>query len=78
VCGGGTESKTGWVNTTLNGASIGNVTLGGTGDTNPIYSGGTNAYSSGNGVWWVSYNVTDSVTEIVGKVLKIKHPKLLM
>lgn len=59
---GGTQSRTGWVNTTLNGASIGNVTLGGTGDTNPTYSSGTNAYSSGHGVWWVSYNATNNVT----------------
>jgi len=59
---GGTQDRTGWVNTTLNGASLGNVTLGGTGDTNPTYSGGTNAYSSGNGVWWVSYNATNNVT----------------
>jgi len=59
---GGTETKTGWVNTTLNGNSLGNVTLGGTGDSNPTYSSGTNAYSSGNGVWMVSYNCTDNVT----------------
>jgi subtilase family serine protease len=58
---GGNEANTGWVNTTLNGNSLGSVTLGGTGDTNPTYSSGTNAYSSGNGVWMVSYNCTDNV-----------------
>lgn len=59
---GGTETKTGWVNTTINGNNLGNVTLGGTGDSNPTYSSGTNAYSSGNGVWVVSYNSTNNVT----------------
>ncbi len=58
---GGTETRTGWVNTTLNGATIGNVTINGTGDTNPTYTAGTNVYGRGNGVWWASYNVTGRV-----------------
>lgn len=59
---GGNEGNTGWVNTTLNNIVVGNTFLAGTGDTNPTYSGGTNVYSSGNGVWWVSYNVKDNIT----------------
>ncbi|MCG2734854.1 MAG: DUF3344 domain-containing protein [Candidatus Methanoperedenaceae archaeon] len=59
---GATESKTGWVNTTLNGASVGNMTIGGITDTNPTYTSSTNVYGRGNGVWWASYNVTGKVT----------------
>jgi len=63
---GGTQAKTGWVNTTLNAGGtlhyLGNVTLNGINDNNPTHSSGTNAYSSGNGVWMVSYNCTDNVT----------------
>ncbi len=59
---GGTELRTGWVNTTLSGTSLGNVTLDGNTDSNPTYSSGTNAYNTGNGVWMVSYNCTNNVT----------------
>jgi hypothetical protein len=63
---GGNKDNTGWVNTTLNASGtvhyLGNVTLNGASDSNPTYSGGTNAYSSGNGVWMVSYNATNNVT----------------
>ena len=59
---GGNEGNTDWVNTTLNSKGVGNISLGGTGDTNPTYSEGTNVYSSGNGVWWVSYNVKDNIS----------------
>ena len=59
---GGNEGSTGWVNTTLNNIVVGNTSLSGTGDTNPTYSEGTNVYSSGNGVWWLSYNVKDNIT----------------
>jgi hypothetical protein len=59
---GGTSTKTGWVNTTLNNVVVGNISLGGEGDTNPTYSEGTNVYSSGNGVWWVSYNVKNNIS----------------
>lgn len=59
---GGNEGNTGWVNTTLNNIVVGNTSLAGTVDTNPTYSEGTNVYSSGNGVWWVSYNVKDNIT----------------
>jgi hypothetical protein len=59
---GGTSTKTGWVNTTLNNIVVGNISLGGDVDSNPTYSEGTNVYSSGNGVWWVSYNVKDNIT----------------
>jgi hypothetical protein len=59
---GGNEGNSGWVNTTLNTIVVGNTSLGGTEDTNPTYSEGTNVYSSGNGVLWVSYNVKDNIT----------------
>jgi hypothetical protein len=59
---GGNESYKGWVNTTLNNLVVGNISLGGVTDSNPTYSEGTNVYSSGNGVWWVSYNVKDNIT----------------
>jgi hypothetical protein len=59
---GGNQYSTGWINTTLNNIVVGNISLGGDVDTNPIYSEGTNVYSSGNGVWWVSYNVKDNIT----------------
>jgi hypothetical protein len=59
---GGNEGNTGWVNTTLNNIVVGNTSLAGTVDTNPTYSEGTNVYSSGNGVWWVSYNVKNNMT----------------
>jgi hypothetical protein len=59
---GGNSGNTGWVNTTLNNIVVGNISLGGEEDTNPTYSEGTNVYSSGNGVWWVSYNVKDNIT----------------
>jgi hypothetical protein len=59
---GSNQANTGWVNTTLNNVVVGNISLGGEADSNPTYSEGTNVYSSGNGVWWVSYNVKDNIT----------------
>jgi hypothetical protein len=55
---GGTETKTGTLNTTFNGNNLDTVNIGGKNDTNPTYTTGTNVYGRGNGVWWVSYNVT--------------------
>ena len=60
---GGNETYTGWVNTTLGGNALGNVTLGGSGDTNPTYdTTNPSVYVSGHGVYWVAYNCTDEVT----------------
>jgi subtilase family serine protease len=59
---GGTESKTGTLSTVLNDNDLGMVNIDGETDTNPIYTTGTNVYGRGNGVWWVSYNVTGNVT----------------
>jgi hypothetical protein len=59
----GTETKRGWVNTTLNGHILGNDTIGGELDPNPTYDIiNTSVYGSGHGVWWVAYNCTDEVT----------------
>ena len=58
---GGTETKTGTLDTVFNSVSLSTVNIGGKGDTNPTYTDGTNVYGRGNGVWWVSYNVTGSV-----------------
>jgi subtilase family serine protease len=55
---GGTETKTGTLSTKFNSNDLGIVNIGGTGDTNPTYTTGTNVYGSGKGVWWASYNVT--------------------
>jgi subtilase family serine protease len=59
---GGTETKKGTLSTTFNDNNLGTINIGGKGDTNPIYTTGTNVYGRGNGVWWVSYNVTGNVT----------------
>jgi subtilase family serine protease len=59
---GGTETKTGSLSTTFNGNNLDTVNIGGKSDTNPTYSTGTNVYGRGNGVWWVSYNITGNVT----------------
>ncbi len=59
---GGTETKTGTLSTVFNGNNLGTVNIGGKTDTNPTYTTGTNVYGRGNGVWWVSYNVTGKVT----------------
>jgi hypothetical protein len=59
---GGTEKKTGTLNTVFNSIDIGTITIGGKDDTNPTYTTGTNVYGRGNGVWWASYNVTGNVT----------------
>ncbi len=59
---GGTETKTGTLSTVLNDNDLDKIEIGGKSDTNPIYSTGTNVYGRGNGVWWVSYNVTGNVT----------------
>ena len=59
---GGTETKTGTLSTVFNGNNLGTVNIGGKTDTNPTYTTGTNVYGAGNGVWWVSYNVTGNVT----------------
>lgn len=60
---GGNETYTGWVNTTLGGNSLGNVTLGGSGDTNPTYdTTNPSVYVSGHGVHWVAYKCTNEVT----------------
>ncbi len=59
---GGTETKTGTLSTEFNDENLGTINIGGTGDTNPTYTSGTNVYGRGNGVWWVSYNVTGNVT----------------
>jgi len=65
---GGTETKTGTLSTVFNGIDLGTVNIGikdhkdgGKVDTNPTYTTGTNVYGKGNGVWWVSYNVTGKV-----------------
>lgn len=63
---GGTETKTGTLSIEFNDNNLGTINLGGTGDTNPTYSSGTNVYGRGNGVWWISYNVTGNVS--MGKV----------
>ncbi len=63
---GGTEKNTGTLSTVFNGNDLGTINIGGikdgkpdgTADANPTYSSGTNVYGRGNGVWWVSYNVT--------------------
>jgi subtilase family serine protease len=55
---GGTETKTGTLSTVFNGNDLGTINIGGKTDTNPTYTSGTNVYGRGNGVWWVSYNVT--------------------
>lgn len=54
----GNDEATAWVNTTYNGIDLAPIFIDGKKDTNPTYSGGTNVYGSGYGVWWVSYNVT--------------------
>jgi subtilase family serine protease len=59
---GGTEDKTGTLSTTFNKNDLGTINIDGTGDANPTYTTGTNVYGRGNGVWWVSYNVTGNVT----------------
>lgn len=59
---GGTETKTGTLSTTFNGNNLATINIGGTGDTNPTYTTGTNVYGRGNGVWWASYNVTGKIT----------------
>ncbi len=63
---GGTESKTGTLSTEFNGHDLGTINIEGKGDTNPTYTTGTNVYGRGNGVWWISYNVTGNVS--MGKV----------
>jgi hypothetical protein len=58
--GGMLCSKTGatWLNMTLNGESLGNLTIAGLSDTNPnVYM-----YDSGSG-GWISYDITDRVVE---------------
>ncbi len=59
---GGTETKTGTLNTKFNGNTLATINIGGKSDTNPTYTTGTNLYGRGNGVWWASYNVTGKVT----------------
>ena len=52
----GTDDGIGWVNTTFNGESLGNLTLRNKDDTNPtVYCAGP------GGTYWVHYNVTDKV-----------------
>jgi subtilase family serine protease len=66
---GGTETKTGTLSTTFNKNDLGFINIGiegnkdgGKADINPTYTSGANVYGNGNGVWWVSYNVTGNVT----------------
>jgi subtilase family serine protease len=59
---GGTETKTGTLSTEFNGNDLATVNIGGKTDANPTYTTGTNVYGRGNGVWWVSYNITGNVT----------------
>jgi subtilase family serine protease len=59
---GGTETKTGTLSIVLNDNNLGVVNIGGKSDKNPTYTIGTNVYGRGNGVWWVSFNVTGNVT----------------
>jgi hypothetical protein len=60
---GGTETKKGWVNATLDGHCLGNVTIDGEPDANPTYDLiNPSVYGSGHGCWWVAYNCTDEVT----------------
>jgi len=58
---GGKSINTGTLDTTFNGIDLSTVNIGGQSDANPTYTDGTNVYGRGNGVWWVSYNVTGSV-----------------
>jgi subtilase family serine protease len=54
---GGTEKYEGWVQADLNGRSLDRVALLGMNDNS------TNVYCSGNGVYWMSYEVTDIITK---------------
>lgn len=54
---GGTEKYEGWVQADLNGRSLERIALLGVNDE------GTNVYCSGNGVYWVSYDVTGIITK---------------
>lgn len=50
------EYNTGWINLTFNGHTYPPVFINGINDNNP------NAWGSGHGVWWISYDVTNNVT----------------
>ena len=53
---GGTENYEGWVQMNLNGNDLGRTSLLGKNDN------GANVYSSGYGIYWIYYDVTDKVT----------------
>ena len=60
---GGSEIRTGWLQTTFNGNDLGNITLLGESDTN------ANVYCTGNGVNWIYYDVTSHTTNEVNSVV---------
>jgi len=60
---GGSENRTGWLQTTFNGNDLGNITLLGESDTN------ANVYCTGKGVNWIYYDVTSHTTSGVNSAV---------
>jgi len=53
---GGTKEATGWVSVVFNGHDLGTISLAGLNDTNP------DVYCSGNGEYWIHYDVAEYAT----------------
>jgi len=53
---GGTKEATGWVSAVFNGHDLGTISLAGLDDTNP------DVYCSGNGEYWIHYDVAEYAT----------------
>ncbi len=53
---GGTKEATGWVSVIFNGHDLGTISLAGLNDTNP------DVYCSGNGEYWIHYDVAEYAT----------------
>ena len=53
---GGTKEATGWVSAVFNGHDLGTISLAGLNDTNP------DVYCSGNGEYWIHYDVAEYAT----------------
>ncbi len=53
---GGTKEATGWVSTVFNGHDLGTISLAGLNDANP------DVYCSGNGEYWIHYDVAEYAT----------------
>jgi len=53
---GGTKEATGWVSAVFNGHDLGTISLAGLNDTNP------EVYCSGNGEYWIHYDVAEYAT----------------